>query len=626
MNSTGLSSSGANARPGFWATALDELSVVSANIEYSQLQCSLEGVPYWVELRPNDGARCVLCYSDNGVVTDITPPGYSVRSKVHEYGGQSWCFIDDGLVFVNESDQQLYFQALRGGLATSCRKITACTNARFIEPVWDGLERQIIAVEERHEVDGVVNRLVAISLETGEITPLHEGYDFYSYPTLNPQSRELAFIAWDHPYQPWVSTELVSLRLSDLSIQFVFGRDIEEALSQPLYSQNGELYVVSDREGWWNIYRYNPIVGTLEPSLCAPQDMISAPWQSGLRHYVCGDAGLSYQLIAHEGSEVYHQGCRVEPGSMSYCRSLHASKGKLYAIASFRDRMDAVIEIDTNLNIRLLTGGSMPLERGHCSEPQPLVFGEGDDRCYGYLYSAKNDTYRDNAACKPLVIFLHGGPTAATYPVFNLKVQYWTQRGFSVLDLNYRGSSNYGRRYRLALEHAWGEAEIKDIQLAVSSLIDAGVVDPHAVFIRGNSSGGYSALNALCQLDLFAAGASLYGVTDPAVLNDCTHKFESHYLGWLLGDPIKDKGRYQALSPIYHAADIHCPVVFFQGEKDRVVLPDQTRAMVAELQDRGVAVEAHYFENEAHGFRQKENVISVLRDELRFYQAHLTAE
>ncbi|WP_067864568.1 S9 family peptidase [Neptuniibacter marinus] len=613
----------AKTRSGFWSTELNEQRVVSANVEYSQLRCSFEGVPYWVELRPDDRSRCVLCYEKEGVIVDITPTQYSVRSKVHEYGGQSWCFVDDGIIFTNEHDQQLYLQKNLSDSLSSCQQITAEINSRFIEPVWDQHNRQVIAVEEQHNSDNVINRLVAISLTTGKVRLLHEGYSFYSYPALNPQKNELAFIAWNHPFQPWISTELVSLQLKDLAVSVMAGQVREEALSQPLYCPDGQLYVVSDRDGWWNIYRYDALNGALEPHLSSPQDMISAPWQSGLRHYACTDSGISHLLIAHEGSELYHQGCRVKKDTMSYFHSLQVSNGKLYAIASSLDRLDAVIEVNESLQFRRLTGGGAPLDKTDCSEPKARVFGSGKDRCYGYLYSAKNHRYTESEESAPLVVFLHGGPTAASYPVLNLKIQYWTQRGFSVLDLNYRGSSNYGRSYRLALEHAWGDIEVNDISLAVTSLVNEGVADPSAVFIRGNSSGGYSALNALCQLDLFTAGASLYGVTDPAVLNDCTHKFESHYLGWLIGDPIVDAERYRSLSPIYHAADIESPVIFFQGEKDKVVLPEQTRAMVAELKGKGVDVEAHYFSDEGHGFRQKENVVHVLAEELRFYRKYL---
>ena len=610
-------------RQGFWSSELDEKTAIGASVEYSQLQCSAEGLLCWVEQRPLDNARSVLCGSNEGGIKDITPPGYSVRSKVHEYGGMGWCFIDKDVVFVNESDQQLYRQSL--GVIDSICKLTDIPNSRFIEPVWDASNNRLIVIEELHDSAEVVNRLVSICLASGQLLVLHSGYDFYSYPSINPVNGDIAFIAWSHPYQPWISTQLILLT-EDIA-EIVLGSDsrsgVAESLSQPLYTEEGSLYIISDRSGWWNIYQYVSADKLLRPHFPANKEQMSAPWQTGLRHYV-DHKGVSYVQIAHKGGELFYRGELCDISDIANIRALSACGDSLYALASFGSKTDAVVKIGVDGVLSILAGGESPLEASDCSLPIPLEFGGVDSNSYGYLYPATNKNALRGVEATPLVVFLHGGPTAATYPILNLKIQYWTQRGFSVLDLNYRGSTNYGRDYRLSLNEAWGVLEVEDIDNAVRYLVENDYCRPDAVFIRGNSSGGYSALRALTQLDCFAGGASLYGVTDPLVLNECTHKFESHYLEWLIGDPVIDKARYDALSPVNNASQIESPVIFFQGEQDRVVLPDQTRAMVDVLRQRDIEVKAIYFEDEAHGFRKIENATEVLRSELAFYQACLS--
>ena len=611
-----------HARPGLWRSSLDEQKAVGQSIEYAQLSCSAAGDPYWVELRPLEASRSVICRLVSGKLETVTPSQFSVRSKVHEYGGQSWCHLDNAIAFVNEFDQQLYLQSLETGAQP--KPLTSNITSRYIEPIWDCRLNRLLVIEEQHLVDGVQNRLISICLSNGVTEEIHSGYDFYSYPTINPIGGEIAFIAWNHPFQPWVSTELILI--TELATSVIAGDDFQQSLSQPLFTPKGELLVVSDRSNWWNIYRYDPLACELCPIKEAASDMIAAPWQSGLRHYDYG-SGLAYTLIKHRGSEIFNQGSAVDDDNLANVRSLSIVGESLYCLVSFADRLDAVVKIDGKGLLEVITGGSKPLLESGCSVAKPMVFNAEGRKSYGYLYPAANADYPEvDQSTSPLVVFLHGGPTAATYPILNLKIQYWTQRGFSVLDLNYGGSSNYGREYRLALKHAWGDLEVNDIRIAVNCLVEQGVCDPNAIFIRGNSSGGYSALNALSQLDCFTGGASLYGVTDPLVLNRCTHKFESHYLEWLIGDPEVDLDRYMRLSPIHNIAGISAPVIFFQGEKDRVVLPSQTRAMVKALKGRDVNVEAHYFDDEAHGFRKLENVIQVLRAELAFYQGLLPGE
>lgn len=616
--------------PGFWSSSLSEADAISAGVEYSQLQLNQKGDLYWVEQRPNEGGRCSICFeleSQPGVQHELTPSEFSVQSKVYEYGGRGWCLLDHELVFVNASDQQIYKQNLSG----SCDvvQITNHSNTRYIEPIWDRSRDRLIAIQEIHTETDVINRIVAIGLFDGAVEVLVEGADFYSYPVINPQGSLLAFISWNHPHQPWTSTQFSCLDLarskSDAPIS-IAGHNSEEALSQPYFSPQGELYVVTDRSDWWNIYRCKLDSFDLVPVEAESCDMISAPWQSGLTHYAVISSKVASIHHKHEGSEVILEGASLVP-EFNYFKSLVAKGHWLSVVAAAQDRLISVVKVNTDTGqIRVVAGGASPLGREDCSFAQPMTFSNPESNSYGYFYPATNCKFPEVEAKTPLVVFLHGGPTAATYPVLNMKVQYWTQRGFAVLDLNYRGSSNYGREYRNSLCHQWGVVEIEDIQWAIRQLVESGLINKDAIFVRGNSSGGFSALSAVCQLDCFTAAASLYGVTDPLVLDGCTHKFESNYLHWLIGDPVKEKPLYRQRTPLDNVDQIDCPVVFFQGEKDRVVLPDQTRVMEAALNANGIKAEAYYFADEAHGFRKAQTAELVLEKELSFYQAAIKSD
>ncbi|WP_415905771.1 S9 family peptidase [Neptuniibacter sp. QD48_55] len=613
--------------PGFWSSSLTEADAISAGVEYSQLQISQKGDLYWVEQRPNEGGRCCICFeleSQPGVQHELTPSEFSVQSKVYEYGGRSWALLDDALVFVNASDQQIYKQSFSG----SCDviQVTNQSNTRYIEPIWDESRDRLIAIQEVHADAGVINRIVAIGLSDGSVEVLVEGADFYSYPVINPQGSVLAFVSWNHPHQPWTSTQFSYLNLtsSELDVPIpVAGHNYEEALSQPYFSPKGELYVVTDRSGWWNVYRCdldNHVLVPVEKESC---DMISAPWQSGLTHYAETSSKVVSIHHKHEGSEVILDGASLAP-EFNYFKSLVAVGDWVCVVAAAKDQLISVVKVNTETSqVRVVAGGCSPLMGADCSFAQPMTFSKAGSTCYGYFYSPANSQYSIDRSQAPLVVFLHGGPTAATYPVLNMKIQYWTQRGFSVLDLNYRGSSNYGRAYRNYLQHQWGIVEVEDIQSAIDELVELGFVDKGAVFVRGNSSGGFSALSAVYQLDCFAAAASLYGVTDPLVLDGCTHKFESNYLHWLIGDPVTEESVYRERAPLDNVDQINCPVIFFQGEKDRVVLPEQTRAMEKALKNRKIKVEAYYFADEAHGFRVADTAEVVLKKELEFYRSEM---
>jgi dipeptidyl aminopeptidase/acylaminoacyl peptidase len=298
-------------------------------------------------------------------------------------------------------------------------------------------------------------------------------------------------------------------------------------------------------------------------------------------------------------------------------RSLALHNEHIYCIAAAPNRPSCILEINgQNGDIEILAGGVAPLPNERISQPQALRYPSGEGEAHGFFYPAM--TGEDKP---PLVVFIHGGPTSACYPVFDPRIQYWTQRGFAVADLNYRGSTGYGRVYRNALHLGWGEADVEDACAVVDYLAEKDLIEPAYAFIRGGSAGGYTALCALAFHDVFCGGASLYGVTDPAALARITHKFEADYLDWLIGDPKEDAERYRARTPLLHADKIEVPVIFFQGELDAVVVPEQTRAMLHALKDRGIRAEGYFYPTERHGFRQAKNQAHALEHEWLFYRS-----
>lgn len=535
-----------------------------------------------------------------------------MRSRVYEYGGGSFCLAGDAVVFVNERDQQVYRQALDG---TAPRALTHDEQCRYGDVQWhDGV---LLAVEERH-AERVEHRLVAF--EEGRRTVLAEGADFYASPTLSNDGRRLAWVEWDRPAQPWTVTRLMC-REREASGVWGVARCIaglDESLQQPRFDADGHLYCLSDRDGFWQ--PWGEVAGHWQALPAAPADHAGAPWQMGASTWLPFGPG---QYLASWFEDGFGQlGLRNFDGEMerfasayTRFRSLAMDNGHIYAIAASPISPAAVIAIDRgNHEVQVLAGGAQVLPSGAISLPQPIRYNSGDGQAHGFFYPAI-----DSSTPPPLVVFIHGGPTSACYPVLDTRIQYWTQRGFAVADLNYRGSSCYGRAYRQALHLRWGESDVEDACAAVAHLAEQGLVDPGQAFIRGGSAGGYTTLCALAFHDVFRAGASLYGVSDPLALGRATHKFEGDYLDWLIGDPERDAERYRRRTPLLHAERIQVPVIFFQGELDAVVVPEQTRSMLEALKANGIEAEGHFYAGERHGFRQAENLAHALEEEWKFY-------
>ncbi|HUE93571.1 alpha/beta hydrolase family protein [Pseudomonas sp.] len=621
----------------------------AASADFAELHAAHGGL-LWVAFDPQQ-ARCGLFFWQGGAARELTPPGYSVRSRVYEYGGGACCATAQGAAFVNETDQQIYLlTSIDGGAhdlggPASPHALTQRPQCRYGElsfvPAWQAL----LAVEESHEAEAVLHRLVRIGLD-GSRQVLVEGADFYAGAVASQDGRQLAWIEWDRPNLPWVATRLCQ-REEGGAVSVLAGGQADQALQQPRFDEEGRLWVLSDRAGWWQpLCIYKPGLGGHSlGGPASPYDHGAAPWQLGGCSYlpladsemlltrfeegsgVLVGCAVRTNVLGVEVDDAYGLGGPASPyegvvgerrlaENFTRFRALAADAGHYYCIAASPSRLPAVLAIARGDGaVRILAGGESPLNETHLSLPQPLdcAVGEGE-RCHGFFYAPV-----EGGEKPPLLVFLHGGPTSACYPVFDPRIAFWTLRGYAVLDLNYRGSSGYGRAYRLRLAGQWGALEVEDIRAAVAKLAGEGAIDPARVFVRGASAGGYSALCALISGG-FAGGASLYGVSDPLALRRVTHKFEADYLDWLIGDPQRDAARYQARTPLLHAEKISVPVIFFQGGLDAVVLPAQTETMVAALRDRGVPVEYRLYADERHGFRQAAHLADALKAELAFYQ------
>jgi dipeptidyl aminopeptidase/acylaminoacyl peptidase len=536
-----------------------------------------------------------------------------VRSRVYEYGGGAFCLTDDGLVFVNEADQQLYRQSLND----ETPEVLTSSECRYGDLQF--ANGQVLAVEENRDR----HRLVAIDLADGRRHLLAEGADFYAAPTLSPDGRRLAWIEWNRPDQPWTATRLmVAERQRDHTFaqpHCVAGDGAQESLQQPGFDDSGRLYCLTDRGGFWQPWVES--TEGLSPLPNAAADHGPAPWQLG----GCTWLPLSEDTYLASWTEegfgrlgLCHGDRSWEDFTGDYSRFRHLAQDEqfIYCIAASPVSSAAVIAIDrTTRQVKTLAGGVVPLPAEQISRPQTLRYPSGSGEAHGFFYPAMTGDSKP-----PLVVFIHGGPTSACYPMFDPRIQYWAQRGFAVADLNYRGSSGYGRAYRQALHLSWGEVDVEDACAVVGYLAERGLIDGDKAFIRGGSAGGYTALCALAFHKVFRAGASLYGVSDPVALGRVTHKFEGDYLDWLIGDPVQDAERYAARTPLLHAHNISVPMIFFQGELDAVVVPQQTRDMVKALQDNGILVEAHYYADERHGFRKAGNQAHALEQEWLFYR------
>jgi dipeptidyl aminopeptidase/acylaminoacyl peptidase len=596
---------------------------------------------YWIEGRPSEGGRNVLVRrSPTGSVEDITPAPFSARTRVHEYGGGA-VTAHGGLVFFsNFADQRLYRQA--GGSAPE--PLTPESRGwRYADGRFDAARKRWIGVREAHATEGRVdNALVAVDLAApGEGLALAQGHDFYASPALSPDGKKLAWLTWDHPNMPWVGTELWLAEIGDggpLGKPHKVAGGAAESIFQPQFSPDGLLYFVSDRTGWWNLYRCDPQSGEARALCPREAEFGQAQWAFGQSTY----AFLSAEHLACAYTEAGRSRlARLDIGTgrlipietpFTDFGQIRIAGGRIVCRAGSPTGPAAVVVIDpTDGAVEVLrrsaaVAGDDSLRR-YFSVPRHLEFATANGlTAFANFYPPANPEHAPAVGERPpLVVKCHGGPTAGASSVLSLGIQYWTSRGIAVLDVDYGGSTGYGRAYRDRLKGGWGVVDVEDCVAATRHVVAEGLADAARAVITGGSAGGYTVLAALARTDVFGdvfrGGASYYGVSDVAALARDTHKFESRYLDWLIGPYPEREDLYRERSPLTYADQLRRPVIFFQGSDDRVVPPNQTETIVEALRRQLVPVGYLLFQGETHGFRRAENIKRALDAELYFYAA-----
>jgi dipeptidyl aminopeptidase/acylaminoacyl peptidase len=631
---------------GAWKSPITSSLIVAQSIALMEVRLDGDDV-YWLEGRPQERGRYVVVQAAaaGAAVRDVNAAPYNARTRVHEYGGGSWCVVGGTLYFSNFADGRLYRQE-RGGepVALTPAPADAEHNWRYADGLIDRARKRWIGVREDHTDASKPypdNTIVAVPLDRATLDPgrvLASGHDFFSSPRLSPDGRRLVYLAWDHPNMPWVGTTLYLIELGDdgtpAGTPAVVAGGPTESLFQPEWSPDGaSLLFVSDRTGWWNLYRYD-LAAKATRALAPMRAEFGQPqWQFGMSTYAF--AGHNRIVAAY-----------VENGLGSLAL-IDLDSGKLTRLdlpftdfssvqadggdrAVFRagavDRPPSIVSLDLGSRkhqvLRRATDVVVDESIRRCLAPvQAVEFPtENGKTAFGLYYPPTNPDYAAPPGEKPpLVVRCHGGPTSAASSTLALGIHYWTSRGIAVVDVNYGGSTGYGREYRDRLHLTWGVVDVDDCVSGAKFLAAQGLADPRRSVITGGSAGGYTTLAALTFRGYFAGGGSHYGVSDAAALARDTHKFESRYLDWLIGPYPAEAARYRERSPAEHAERLSRPVIFFQGDEDKIVPPSQTERMVDALRKRSVPVGYLLFSGEQHGFRQAANIQRALDAELYFY-------
>ncbi len=615
---------------GSWKSPITTDLIAAGTVGLGQIALDGEDT-YWIEQRPSEGGRNVLVKrTPDGKTMDVTPAPFNVRTRVHEYGGGAYIAANGAIYFSNFADQRLYLQAP----GSDPQQITPAIALRYADGILDRRRGHIICVREDHlfsdqEAD---NTLVSIPLIGDRVggQVLVAGNDFYSSPRLSPDGARLAWLAWDHPKMPWDSAELW---VGELNADGSMGKaeriagGVDESIFQPEWSPDGVLYFVSDRTGWWNLYRWRD--GHIEP-LCPMEAEFGRPqWVLGLSTY--GFESAQRIICAYTQQGDWKLACLdTTTGQLeridlpyTYVGDVRVKPGQAILIAGSPTEPPGIVQLDLSTgSLQVLRRSSeAQVDPGYLSIPQAIEFPtERGLTAHGFFYPPRNQDFdAPPGELPPLIVICHGGPTSATNSVLNWNIQYWTSRGFAVLDVNYGGSTGYGRAYRQRLYGQWGVVDVDDCCNGARYLVERGQVDGNRLIIRGGSAGGYTTNCALAFRDVFKAGASYYGLSDLEAFDKITHKFESRYNYNLIGPYPQRRDLYIARSPVHFADRISCPVIFFQGSEDTIVPPSQSEAMYQAARAKGLPTAYLAFEGEQHGFRKAETIKRTLEAELYFY-------
>jgi dipeptidyl aminopeptidase/acylaminoacyl peptidase len=628
---------------GSWRTPVTSAVVVESATGISDVQVDGTDV-IWAETRPAEGGRTQLVRrTSDGARVDLLGDGQNARTSVHEYGGGAW-WVRDGVVwFAAWDDQRLYrLDVGTGAVAPITPSPRTPRGDRYADGDVSPDGRSIACVREHHPPGAsgamdVRNELVRLAAHEESIPELLvTGPDFVASPRWNPAGDRLCWIEWDHPNMPWDATRLLVRDLAAGKDTVIAGGPAE-ACQEPRWQADGSLVFISDRTGWWNLYRWSPDDQAVTPLVEIAADIGVPPWTlGGSRYAVLPDGrivfarwrdgldGLSVSLPDGAVTD-------LDLGFSSVSCIRAAGDSSVVVVAGTPTSEPSISRlalgdsslIGSRVTLRPARDlGGLGVDADYLSAPEPIAFpSERGRTAYGLFYAPSNPACAPpEGELPPLLVFIHGGPTAAAQPVLRLGLQYWTSRGFAIVDVNYAGSTGYGRDYRDALRGAWGVADVEDCMAAARWLAQQGRVDPARLCIRGGSAGGYTTLAALAQVDTpFAAGADHFGLADLEVIARETHKFESRYLDSLIAPYPEGREVYRQRSPIHHVDAFARPLIVLQGLEDPVVPPNQSEMIVAALRAKGVPVAYLPFEGEQHGFRRAENIRRALDAELSFY-------
>ena len=612
---------------GTWRSPLAAADLARSSIALTYAR-ALDGAPYWLESRPAEGGRyVVVTLAADGSLKVLTPEAYNARTRVHEYGGIPYVLGPGVLYFSHFADQRLYVQR-----AEAAPEPLTPEGYRYSDCELDSAGQRLFAVREDHTQGGEPkNAIVVLPTAGGSAGQVLYGEsDFVAYPRVSLDGRRIAWIAWDHPNMPWDSSRLYVANLTDTGIERVIGvaGGPQESVLEPRWDRDGSLYFISDRSDWWNLYRWSG--NAVEAVFPIEAEVASPLWVLGQSNYALvgdGRAILRYGVNALDRFGVVDlQSGKLESFDLPFVSissiALLDSRTALMVAASYSEETAIVsVDLETRAYKVLRAPADVRLDPAFISSAEPVEFPTDHGlTAHAFFYPPKHPDFAAPAGEKPpLVVKVHGGPTNHSKAELSLAVQYWTSRGFAFLDVNHGGSSGFGRRYRERLNDNWGIVDVGDVVAAVKYLAQAGRIDPDRCAIRGGSAGGFTVLAALAFHDVFKAGANYYGVSDLAALAAETHKFESRYLDRLVAPWPEGRAIYDQRSPIHHLEGFSAPLIVFQGSEDKVVPPDQSRAIVAALKSKRIPVAYIEFEGEQHGFRRAENIIRSLEAELAFY-------
>ncbi|MFV9615026.1 MAG: prolyl oligopeptidase family serine peptidase [Gammaproteobacteria bacterium] len=642
---------------GNWLSPISSELIVSDSVSIDEPLLTADAI-YYIERRPQESGRCVIVKVCNNKATDILPAPFSARSRVHEYGGGCYCITGQQVFFINDSDQDIY--CIKNN---QIRRITTSENSRFADFIYDKKHHRLIAVCETHNHDQVTNAIVSINVKTGELFTLEQGHDFYASPRLNARASQLCWQSWNHPNMPWDGNSLWLADINKTGLtenkKHIAGAD-NVSVFQPQWSPDDILHFISDDSGCWHLYRYNEIRFTENKNNGEITQLTKGDKEFGLPQWVFAQSSYAFIDDSHIICCYQSQGqatlallstaeqvtqkttLRDIPTLWQEFSSIKATNNKLCFVAassaSFPQLILATVSVansdekPVSLTSSVIKSScQLAVAKEYYSFAQSKTFtNRHKQKVYANYYPPTNPDYQNQAnsitgkhsdkEAPPLIIICHGGPTGQASTALDPKKQFWTSRGFALLDVNYSGSTGYGRQYRERLNGKWGLLDVQDCCDAALYAVSQGLANKDQLIIRGSSAGGYTVLSALTFEDVFSAGASYYGIAELCSLASDTHKFESRYLDRLIGPYPESKSLYQQRSPINSSAQLNCPVIFFQGLEDRVVPKEQAEQMFEALNEKGLPVAAQYYAGEQHGFRKAETIKQSLENELSFYQ------